>query len=271
MLDLPADHPRPPVQSFRGAAARVELPVDLCELLRALSRAEGVTLFITLLAAFLTLLHRYTQQTDLCVGSGVANRRRRETEGLIGMIVNTVALRTDLSGNPTFRELLGRVRDMALAAYAHEDLPFGHVIEALHLDRNLSHMPLYQVMFSAHDLPLPQLDLPGLSVDLLEGISNGSAKCDLNVVVIPRAEQHLGQAAAGPAGITMVWEYSTDLFDPATIDRMIENYQTLLRWHRRRPDAAPRRAADPQRRPAPAAPGDWNATDGRLSPRPLHP
>jgi hypothetical protein len=141
-LDLPADYPRPPVQSFRGAAARIELPVDLCASLRALSRAESVTLFMTLLAAFLTLLHRYTGQVDLCVGSGVANRRRRETEGLIGMIVNTVALRTDVSGNPTFRELLGRVREVALGAYAHEDLPFGSVIESLHPDRNLSHMPL---------------------------------------------------------------------------------------------------------------------------------
>jgi amino acid adenylation domain-containing protein len=263
VLDLPADHPRPPLQSFRGAAARIELPIELCESLRALSRAEGVTLFMTLLSAFLTLLQRYTQQEDLCVGSGVANRRRGETEGLIGMIVNTVALRTDVSGNPTFRELLGRVREVALAAYAHEDLPFGSVIESLHPDRDLSHMPLYQVMFSAHDSPLPRLELPGLSVDLLEGISNGSAKCDLNVVVIPRAEQHVGQGKSDPAGITMVWEYSTDLFEPDTIARMIENYQTLLGSI----------VADPARRlaelPILSASqrqqllSDWNATDAQ--------
>lgn len=229
ILELPADHPRPPVQSFRGAAVRVELPIELCEALRALSRSEGVTLFMTLLAAFLTLLQRYTGQSDLCVGSGVANRRRRETEGLIGMIVNTVALRTDLAGNPSFRELLGRVRKVALGAYAHEDLPFSDIVETLHPDRNLSYMPLYQVMFSAHDSPLPQLALPGLRIDLLEGISNGSAKSDLNVVVIPRAEQHMGQASAAPAGITMVWEYSTDLFEASTVARVVESYETLLR------------------------------------------
>ena len=163
------------------------------------------------------------------MGSGIANRRWRETEGLIGMIINNVVLRTDLSGNPTFRELLGRVREMTLEAYTHQDLPFDKVVEALQPERDLSHNPLFQVMFSFHDAPLPNLELPGLTVNLLEGLSNGSAKFDLNIIVIPRAEQHdRARPGAGTDGITVIWEYNTDLFDETTIARMVAHYQTLL-------------------------------------------
>ncbi|MDQ3942418.1 MAG: amino acid adenylation domain-containing protein, partial [Actinomycetota bacterium] len=228
VLELPTDRSRPAVQTFRGAAPRVELPLSLCEALRVVSRRERVTLFMTMLAAFLALLHRYTEQEDVCVGTGVANRCLRETEGLIGMIINTVALRTELSGNPTFRELLSRVREVTLEAYAHQDLPFGKVVEALQPERSLSYSPLYQVLFSFHDAPIPDLDFPGMTTSIQEVLSNGSAKFDLNVIAMPRS-QYIGPSrTAGTDGITLVWEYSTDLFEAATIERMGGHYQALL-------------------------------------------
>ncbi|MBD2510747.1 amino acid adenylation domain-containing protein [Nostoc muscorum FACHB-395] len=229
LLKLPYDRPRPEEQSYHGSLLRIELPISLCESLKVLNRQEGSTLFMTMFAAFLILLHRYTGQDDLSVGSGVANRRKRETEGLIGMIVNTIVLRTDLSGNPTFRELLGRVRSCTLEAYTNEDLPFDKVVEALKPVRNLSYNPLYQVVFSFHNAPLPELNLPGLNISLDENVSNKSAKFDLNIIVIPRSEQRVGRSSeTGEKGITVFWEYNTDLFDAATIERMVENYQTLL-------------------------------------------
>jgi amino acid adenylation domain-containing protein len=230
VLALPSDRPRPARQSFQGAAPLVELPLHLCEALRAWSRQEGVTLFMTMLTAFVALLWRYTGQHDICVGSGIANRRRRETEGLIGMIINNLVLRTELSGNPTVRQLLGRVRETTLEAYAHQDVPFDKVVEALQPERNLSHNPLYQVMFGFHDAPMPDVELPGLNVSVLVGLSNGSAKFDLNVIVIPHFVQHVGlhPGAVDAAGLTLLWEYSTDLFDAPTISRMIGHYQALL-------------------------------------------
>jgi len=229
LLKLPFDHPRPKVQSLKGDVVRMELPLNLCESLRVVSRQEGVTLFMTMLAAFLTLLHRYTQQDDICVGSGIANRRWRETEGLIGMMMNTITLRADLSANPTFRELLGRVRKVALEAYTHQDLPFGKIVEALQPERSLSYSPLYQVTFTFSDAPRPELELPGVTLELREVLNNESAKFDLNVVAIPRSEQHVGMGLkTGDDGITMIWEYSADLFDGGTIARMASHYQTLL-------------------------------------------
>ena len=240
ILALPFDRPRPAAQSFRGAAPRMELPSSLCESLRALSRQEGVTLFMTMLAAFLTLLYRYSGQEDICVGSGIANRRWRETEGLIGMIINTLVLRTDLSGNPTFRELLYRVREVTLEGYVHQDMPFDKLVEALQPERDLSHNPLFQVAFSFHDAPLPKLNLPGLAINLHEGLDNGSAKFDLNVVLIPRSERcselHSGADCASDERngeedtdrMTLVWEYNTDLFDASTIARMLGHFRTLL-------------------------------------------
>jgi amino acid adenylation domain-containing protein len=243
-LQLPFDRPRPPVQRFRGAAPRIELPLELCESLRVVSRREGSTLFMTMLAAFVTLLYRYSGQDDLCVGSGIANRRWRETEQLIGMLVNNVVLRTDLSGNPTFRELLGRVRQVTLEAYMHQDVPFDAVVDKLQPERDLSRNPLFQVMFSFHDSPLLDLKLPGLALDLHEGLNNGSAKFDLNIVAIPRSEQRVGLSPkAGADGIDIIWEYNTDLFDDTTISRMIEHYQVLL--HRIVADPGQRLAALP--------------------------
>ncbi|ACC81021.1 non-ribosomal peptide synthetase [Nostoc punctiforme] len=220
LLELPSDRPRPAEQTYNGAQVRVELPISLCESLRVLSRQEGITLFMTTLATFLVILHRYTRQDDLCVGTAVANRRMRETEKLIGMIVNNLVLRTDLSGNPTFRELLNRVRQVSLEAFANEDLPFDKVVEVLKPIRNLSYNPLFQVMFSFHDSPQPNLTLPGLNIRPNVALSNKSTKFDLDVVLIP----HHG----ADKGITMIWEYNTDLFDTATIQQMAEQYQILL-------------------------------------------
>ena len=131
LLQLPTDRPRRSVQTFRGSAFRIELPEALCNQLRASCRREGATLYMVMLAGFLTLLYRYSGQEDICLGTGIANRRSREAEQLIGMIINTLALRADLSGNPTFRDLLARVREITLGAYEHQDLPFERVVEAL--------------------------------------------------------------------------------------------------------------------------------------------
>ncbi|MEH2073177.1 MAG: amino acid adenylation domain-containing protein [Nostoc sp.] len=229
LLELPYNRPRPTEQTYNGDQIRVELPINLCESLRVLSRQEGVTLFMTMLGAFLVVLHRYTAQDDLSIGTAVANRRMQEVEKLIGMIVNNLVLRTDLSGNPTFRELLDRVRQVTLEAYANEDLPFDKVVEVLKPIRNLSHNPLFQVMFSFHDSPMPDLSLPGLDISLHEPISNKSSKFDLDFLVIPRSEQRVQNGAKkGAKGITLVLEYNSDLFDAATIQEMLEQYQILL-------------------------------------------
>jgi amino acid adenylation domain-containing protein len=229
VLEVRTDRPRPPVQSFRGTSRRLELPLSLCESLRKFSREHNVTLFMTLLAAFEVLLYRLTQQEDFCVGSGIANRRWPETEDMIGMLVNTIALRADLSGAPTFLELLGRARRSTLEAYTHQDLPFEQLVDALQRGRDLSRNPLFQIMFNFHDAPLPELDLPGLTVDLVEVISNQSSKFDFNLIIIPRAEQRVGwKSQSEPAGITEIWEYNTDLFDEWTILRFEGLYRNLL-------------------------------------------
>jgi amino acid adenylation domain-containing protein/non-ribosomal peptide synthase protein (TIGR01720 family) len=229
LLELPYDRPRPTEQTYQGDQIRMELPIDLCESLRAFSRREGVTLFMTMLATFLVMLHRYSGQDDISVGTAVANRRMREVEGLIGMMVNNLVLRTNLSGNPSFRELLSRVCQVTLEAYANEDLPFDKVVEVLKPIRNLSHNPLFQVMFSFHDSPMPDLSRPGLDISLHEPIGNKSSKFDLDFLVIPRFEQSVQKGSkTGAKGITLVLEFNSDLFDAATIQQMLEQYQQLL-------------------------------------------
>ena len=163
VLELPTDHPRPPVQTFRGSKQSFLMPKVLTERLKAFSREEGATLFMTLLAAFQTLLHRYTGQDDIIVGSPVAGRNRVDVEVLIGFFVNTLILRTDFCGDPTFRELLGRVRRTALEAYAHQDLPFEKLVEQLHPHRSSSHSPLFQVLFVLQNGPTRALRLTGLT------------------------------------------------------------------------------------------------------------
>ena len=216
LIDLPTDHPRPAVQTFRGAHQSLVLPRHLQEGFKALSRQEGVTQFMTLLAAFKVLLYRYTGQDDLIVGTPIANRNRLETEGLIGFFVNALVLRTDLSGNPGFRELLRRVREVCLGAYGHQDLPFDRLVEELHVKRDLSRNPLFQVMFVLHNASLRTVELPGLTLSPVEGDSE-TAHFDLTL-----------QIADTEQGLTAAFVYNTDLFEAATIARMLGNFQTLL-------------------------------------------
>ncbi|MEW6032839.1 MAG: amino acid adenylation domain-containing protein [Bacillota bacterium] len=229
VLELPTDRPRPPAQTFRGAAVRTSVPGGLAHDLRRLSRREGVTLFMTFLAAFAGLLHRYSGQNDFCLGSGVANRRWRELEGVIGMVINTVALRFRLSPETTFRDLLAQVREVTLGAYANQDLPFDRVVEALQPERTLSYLPIYQVVFGFHDSPMPEFRLGEAALDISESVNNGSSKFDLSLIAIPRSEQRSGAARAeGRGEVTLVWEYSTDLFDKETAATMSRRYVALL-------------------------------------------
>jgi amino acid adenylation domain-containing protein len=216
LLDLPTDRPRPDLQTFRGAHQSLMLPKTLTEGFKALGRQEGVTQFMTLLAAFKVLLYRYTSQDDLIVGTPIANRNRLETEGLIGCFVNALVLRTDLSGNPCFRDLLRRVREVCLGAYAHQDLPFDRLVEELRLKRDLNRNPLFQVMFVLQNASARAVELPGLTLSPVEGDSE-TAHFDLTLVVVD-ADQ----------GLTASFVYNTDLFEAATIARMLGHFQILL-------------------------------------------
>ncbi|MBD3557943.1 amino acid adenylation domain-containing protein [Planktothrix sp. FACHB-1355] len=207
---------RPAVQTFQGATTHFQLSPSLTEKLKSLSQQSNCTLFMTLLAAFQTLLYRYTEQEDISVGTPIANRNRSEIQALIGVFVNTLVMRTDLSGNPTFRELLSRVRQVALGAYAHEDLPFEQLVEELQPERNLSHQPLFQVMLVLQENLTPELVLSGLTLKRLNTDSK-TAKFDLTLYLVD----------SEPA-ITGAFEYSTDLFEAATIDRAIAHFTTLL-------------------------------------------
>ena len=215
VLELPTDRPRPLVQSYRGATQSFMLPKTLTETLQALSRQEKTTLFMTLLAAFQVLLGRYTGQEDIVVGSPVAGRNRAEIEGLIGYFVNMLVLRTDLSGNPTFRELLGRVREVALGAYAHQDVPFEMLVDALKPERSLSYSLLFQVAFALQNVS-EAWEASGLSMEFWE-LGEGTAKFDLTLAITEVEE-----------GLWGSLEYSTDLFDDATITRLVGHWQVLL-------------------------------------------
>ncbi len=216
LLKLPTDHPRPAVQSYRGARGSIDLSKELTRGLKALSQREGVTLFMTLLAAFQTLLNRYSRLEDVVVGSPIANRNRTEIEGLIGFFVNTLVLRTDLSGDPSFRELLQRTRKIALEAYEHQDLPFEKLVEELKPERNLSHSPLFQVMFVLQNAPGSSLKSEGLTVTR-EGIGAETAKFDLTLSI--REET---------AGLRVALQYCIDLFEESTIIAMLGHFQILL-------------------------------------------
>ncbi len=216
VLELPTDRPRPAFQTFRGATQPINLPKGLSESLKELSRCEGATLFMTLLAAFQTLLHRYSGQNDILVGSPIAGRTQAPIEDLIGFFVNTLVLRTDFSGDPTFQEMLGEVRKVTLEAYAHQDLPFEQLVDALQPDRALSHSPLFQVMFVLQNTTRQTLELPGLTLSSLQ-TEGRTAKFDLTL--------YLTDTERGLSGIL---EYNTDLFDPATATQMERHFQTLL-------------------------------------------
>jgi len=216
VLELPTDRPRPAVQSFRGEKQSVLLSKALSEGLKALSQHEGVTLFMTLLAAFNALLARYCGQEDILVGSPIAGRTRVEAERLIGFFVNTLVLRTDLAGDPTFRELLTRVREVALGAYAHQELPFDRIVEELKPERSLSVNPIFQVMFSLQNAPMAELGLEGLSLSSLK-LSGTTSKFDLTLSITEVAD-----------GLRASFEYSTDLFEAATITRLLAHFRNLL-------------------------------------------
>ncbi|QLE39947.1 amino acid adenylation domain-containing protein [Nostoc sp. C052] len=216
LLPLPTDRPRPAVQTFAGVHHEFALSAELTQKLTKLSQEQGCTLFMTLLAAYDTLLYRYTGVADILVGTPIANRDRPETERLIGFFVNTLVLRTELSGNPSFNELLTRVRSMAMEAYSHQNLPFEMLVEALQPERDLSHSPLFQVDFLLQNDPLSTIDLTGLTVSSLP-IDTAMAKFDLTLAMENTAN-----------GLVGVWEYNTDLFDHSTIERMRSHFLTLL-------------------------------------------
>ena len=215
-LDLPTDFPRPPLQTFRGHSLAFTLPPALHAGLERLSRQEGATLFMTLLAAWQVLLSRYTGQDDVVVGSPIANRSQAEIEGLIGFFVNTLALRTDLSGNPNFHEVLRRVREVALGAYSHQELPFERVVEAVQPPRDASRSPLFQVMFALEVVSSASLALPGLQMEPVE-VEDQVAKFDLSLFM-----------QAGPDGLQGVLEYNCDLFTAETIQRLIKHWTVLV-------------------------------------------
>ena len=216
VLELPTDRPRPATLGFHGNVHRFQVSAELVEALKPLNQREGVTLFMTLLAAFQVLLQRYSSQDHFVVGSPTANREQDEVSGLIGFFVNMLALPADLSGRPTFRELLQRVRPVALSAYAHQALPFEKLVEELRPARDPSHSPLFQVAFSLQNVPLPTLALGDLTLRPI-AVHNATAKFDLMLDVIET-----------PAGLSAALEYNTDLFDAATITRLAGHFRTLL-------------------------------------------
>lgn len=215
-LRLPAAKPRPAVSAGQGSSVNILLEREIVEALDALSRRNGVTLFMTLLAAFQTLLHRYTGQDDIATGSPIAGRNSSDLENSIGFFINTLVLRTDFSRNPCFRELLARIRERALEAYAHQELPFEKLVEELNPERDLNSSPLFQVMFSLQNMPTHRLELSDLIVTPLE-ISGGLAKFDLYL-----------SFRSDTGGLRGRLDYRTDLFEASFVARMMEHFETLL-------------------------------------------
>ncbi|MDE1147118.1 MAG: amino acid adenylation domain-containing protein [Azospirillaceae bacterium] len=247
LLELPADRPRGPTQGFRGASIHFALPDAVTARLKAIAREENATVFMVLLAAFTALLHRYTGQNDLVVGSPIANRGRAEIEELIGFFVNTLVLRVRFAGDPGFRQLLRHVRDVTLEAYAHQDLPFEKLVHELRPPRHASHNPLFQVMF-VHQVAAAAADAGGADADFISQPVAGTAKFDLTLFI----------TEAGPR-LTAAIEFNTDLFDAARIMRLIGYFRTLLGAVAQAPDQPVSALA--LLPPAEAALlGQWNAT-----------
>jgi amino acid adenylation domain-containing protein len=233
-LPLVLDHPRPARQTYRGEALRRALPTSLAADLARRAKHWGATTFMVMLAAHCELMGRYAGVEELVVGSGLANRRTLASEQLLGMVVNTVALRIDLGGELTVRESVQRVRETLLGAQAHQDVPFEQVVEHLGPSRSASAAPLYQTLFSFHDAPVRTLQLPGAVLVPGDAVDNGSAKADLNVVVINRRPvEPPGVDAAtyrrvSEDGLTVVWEYNGDLFSRSSAVRMLGHYERML-------------------------------------------
>ncbi|NOX38150.1 MAG: amino acid adenylation domain-containing protein [Calditrichaeota bacterium] len=224
LLELPTDRPRPRVQTYNGATFKFQIPEDLSRQLRQLCKQEDVTLFMLMLAAFQTLLFRYSGQEDLTVGTPVANRNHSEIEHLIGFFVNTLVLRGNFEDRPTFREYLKRLKARTLDAFAHQDMPFEKLVEVLQPSRDMSHTPLFQTMFVLHNTPLQPLQLPDLTIEVLD-LDTGMAKFDL-ILNVFEAGTHLDGFI----------EYNTDLFTEGTIQRMVNHYLTLLQGIVQNPD-----------------------------------
>ncbi|MBD0692610.1 non-ribosomal peptide synthetase [Streptomyces sp. CBMA123] len=216
-LAVPTDRARPPVQTYAGRTRSIHLSAEATAGLRAVAAEAGATLFMTLLAGYTALLHRYSGQDDLVVGTSVAGRGRPETEPLIGFLVNTLALRADLSGDPAFGELLARTKRACLADFAHLDVPFEQVVEEIQPDRDLSRAPLFQTMLSLHNVPRADLDLAGLRISPFTGEGKRTAMYDLSLDVVDEGER-----------LCCDWEYNTDLYTDATIGRMAGHFERLL-------------------------------------------
>ena len=216
LLELPTDYLRPAIQSFRGSRVGFRLPLELSAQLKALSEENSATLYMTMLAAFFTLLYRYTNQEDIVVGSPIANRNRQEIEGLVGFFVNALVLRANLSSSVTFKELLQQVKETTLDAYDHQDLPFERLVDSLNIERSLSYSPLFQVMFVLQNADEGELKLRDVSVEPMT-FDYPIAKFELTLALFETKE-----------GIEGGFEYATDLFKPSTIERMFKHYHNLL-------------------------------------------
>ena len=223
-LELPADRPRQLVDRQAGATIDVVLPATLAKQLKELARRAGATLYMTLLAAFQVLLYRYSGQEDFAVGSPIAGRTRSETEGVVGFFVNTLVLRANLAGSPTFRQLLGQVRQTALEAFEHQELPFERLVEALNPERDASRHPVFQVMFTLQNAPWPDVKFGGLTLSVIP-LDTATSKFDLSFTA--REESH---------GLALSVEYYSDLFEAATMERMVGHFQQLLRGIVAEPD-----------------------------------
>jgi amino acid adenylation domain-containing protein len=215
-LDLPTDYPRPVNTTYQGASHTFDLPSSLSTGIKALAQSQGTTLFMTLLAAFKLLLSRYSGQEDIPIGTPIANRNRAEIEGLIGFFVNTLVLRTNLEGNPSFTELLQRVKELTLGAYTHQDIPFEQLVEELKVERNLNRNPLFDVMFTTEQVKGEELKLPGLSLSYLDAETN-TTLFDLTLSM-----------SETPKGLSGTIEYRSELFKGSTIERMVAHFQVLL-------------------------------------------
>jgi hypothetical protein len=225
VLDLPLDRPRPQARTFAGAYETLHISAETSKAIKELGRQEGATLFITLMAAFQTMLSKYSGDEQIVVGTDLANRTMPETEQMIGFFINLLAVRTDLSGNPTFRELLRRVRERLLEAYAHQEVPFPKVVQEIQPERSTTHNPIVQALFVMQNAPRTKRELAGLKVEPFE-VPVTTSKFDMAVFVAER-----------PDGLIGYWVYSTELFEQTTIQRMMRHYTTLLQSAIAQPDA----------------------------------
>ncbi|CCQ48792.1 Long-chain-fatty-acid--CoA ligase [Crocosphaera watsonii WH 8502] len=216
ILELPTDYTRPKIQTYKGATKTFILSSELTKKIKAFSQGQGVTIFMTLVAAFKILLARYSGQEDVILGTATAGRRIKKLESLMGFFVNTLALRSNLSNHLSFEEFLTQIKQVCLDAYAHQDVPFEQLVEVLQPERNLSHSPIFQVMFVLQNTAMEELELPGLTVSSLE-TSRKTSKFDLTLSMEENDEKLRGE-----------WEYNTDLFHCSTIERMTTHFQVLL-------------------------------------------